>query len=232
MKECIDIDEVKLNNRDRLILESYKTVMEGIAEYLGNGYEMVLHSLEDFDHSVIKIINGEHTGRREGAPITDLALNMLREIQEKKGTNHICYFTNNSKGEPLKSATIIIRGTESKPIGLLCINLYLNTSMADFLDTMVSHELMQENFEQERLKENPIEMIRKEVDRALKMVEKDTTVLPSLRKREAIAVLEQEGIFRMKDSVSLVAEEMGISRNTVYLHLRTIRGKNCEISYN
>lgn len=41
---------------------------------------MVLHSLEDTEHSVIKIINGHHTGRTEGMPITDLALQMLEEI--------------------------------------------------------------------------------------------------------------------------------------------------------
>lgn len=218
-------DEVKLNNRDRMILESYKSVLDGFAEYLGSGYEIVLHSLENFDHSVIKIINGGHTGRTEGAPITDLALNMLQEIQKKTLSNHICYFTNNAKGEPLKSATIVIRGTENKPIGLLCINFYLNTSMVEFLNTMVSQKLMQENFEQERLKENPEEMIQKEVKKAVRRVEEDSSILPSLRKREVVAFLEGEGIFRMKDSVSLVAEELGLSKNTVYLHLRTIRGR-------
>uniref|UniRef100_UPI000B20528B PAS domain-containing protein n=1 Tax=Clostridium sp. NkU-1 TaxID=1095009 RepID=UPI000B20528B len=51
---------------------------------------MVLHSLEDTEHSVIKIINGHHTGRTEGMPITDLALLMLEEI-EKDGEKKL-YF--------------------------------------------------------------------------------------------------------------------------------------------
>ena len=58
---------------DFRILDSYKSVLDGLAAYLGDGYEIVLHSLHDLDHSVIKIINGHYTGRREGFPITDLA---------------------------------------------------------------------------------------------------------------------------------------------------------------
>ncbi len=217
------VQEVKLNHRDRLILESYKTVLDGFAEYLGSGYEMVLHSLEDFDHSVIKIINGEHTGRKEGAPITDLALNMLQEIQKKNLSSHICYFTKNTKGEPLKSATIVIRGTENKPIGLLCMNLYLNTPMSEFLETLMFKEVVSENFEQESLKENVEENVREKVRLAVERVRNNASVLPSLKNRETIALLEEEGVFRIKDSVAIVAEALEISKNTVYLHLRTIR---------
>ena len=46
---------------DRMVLESYKTLCEGLANYLGDGYEIVLHSLENYDNSVIKIINGYYT---------------------------------------------------------------------------------------------------------------------------------------------------------------------------
>ncbi len=219
-------DEVKLNARDRLILESYKTALEGLAAYLGNGYEIVLHSLEDFEHSAVKVINGEYTGRKEGAPITDLALNMLAEIQKKNLSSYICYYTKNAKGEPLKSATIVIKGTEGKPIGLLCINFYLNTSLSDILLTMTPQQLLQENFRQEQFTGEPAEMIQKAVEQAMEKVSANSAVLPSLRNREVVALLEEEGIFRIKDSVMLVADFLNISKNTVYLHLRTIRNNN------
>ena len=50
--------------------------------YLGSVYEISLHSLEDYDHSVVKIMNGYHSGRTVGAPLTDLALNMLKRIKD------------------------------------------------------------------------------------------------------------------------------------------------------
>ena len=68
---------MKLTKSDKLILESYKTMIEGLAKYLPNSYELVLHSLENLEESVIAIYNGEHTGRKVGAPITDLALNLV-----------------------------------------------------------------------------------------------------------------------------------------------------------
>ena len=42
--------------------------MDGLALYLGEGYEFVLHSLEDLSHSVVKIINGHYSNRKPGAP--------------------------------------------------------------------------------------------------------------------------------------------------------------------
>ena len=68
------VKEISFVKEERLILNSYVPVVEGLAAYLGPSYEITLHSLENLDHSVIKIMNGFHTGRSEGSPITDLAL--------------------------------------------------------------------------------------------------------------------------------------------------------------
>ena len=42
------------------------------------------------------------------------------------------------------------------------------------------------------------------------------------RNKEIIAILKQKSIFNLKDGVVLVAKHMGISKNTVYLHLRNL----------
>ena len=36
-----------LTRNDRLVLDSYGSLLDGLADYMGEGYEMVLHSLED-----------------------------------------------------------------------------------------------------------------------------------------------------------------------------------------
>ena len=77
---------------DFRILDSYKSVLDGLAKLtLGmdtRSYCIVLH---DFDHSVIKIINGHYTGRfLRSFPISDLALSMLFEkIEERPDTNQL-----------------------------------------------------------------------------------------------------------------------------------------------
>ena len=37
---------------DRDIINSYRQMLAGLSDYLGSGYEIVLHSLEDLNHSV------------------------------------------------------------------------------------------------------------------------------------------------------------------------------------
>lgn len=56
--------EIQLTLIDQQILKSYSTLLEGLEKYLGYGYEIVLHSLDSYEHSVINIVNGEHTGRK------------------------------------------------------------------------------------------------------------------------------------------------------------------------
>ena len=87
--------QVSFTPADRAVLESYKTLVEGLAGYLGDGYEIVLHSLENLEHSAVKVANGHHTGRREGAPITDLALSMLSRLTEKNSPGYVCYNAKN-----------------------------------------------------------------------------------------------------------------------------------------
>ena len=39
--------EIQLTSEDHIVLESYKILLDGLADYLGSGYELVLHSLEN-----------------------------------------------------------------------------------------------------------------------------------------------------------------------------------------
>lgn len=218
---------VHLTLIDRIILDSYKIMMEGLADYLGGGYEMVLHSLEDTEHSVIKIINGHHTGRTEGMPITDLALQMLEEIEKDGEKSYVSYFTKNKKGEPLKSATIVVRGEEEKIIGLLCINFYLNTGFYEVLSNYFPEESTHSLVKSETFANNLDELILSKVKEVRKTVMEDREVLPSLKNKEIINTLNQQGVFTLKDAVVKVADYLGISKNTVYMHIRNT-GVNLE----
>lgn len=216
----MEIQEVVLTPGDRQILASYETLLDGLQNYLGEGFEIVLHSLESFEHSVVKIVNGHHTGRTMGAPITDLALSMLQRMRSQGEATHISYFTNNKKGEPLKACTIAIKGESEQVIGLLCINFYLNTPLAEFFSVFSQPQRHQVLFE--AFGDSTDELIEQAVKRVYSTVMQDTAVSAPLKNREIIAQLQNQGIFQVKNAVKLVAERMGISPNTVYLHLRNL----------
>lgn len=213
---------VNLTETDRLILESYKVSVDGLCDYLGPSYEFVLHSLEDMNNSVIKILNGFHTGRTEGAPITDLALEMLSRINEAQDMPYISYFSKNKKGEPLRSATIAIKGENNRIIGLLCINFYLNSPFNDVLRTFIPEQSASFFYANENFENNVEEIIEKTVNQAKQRVLLDNSITVSLKNREIIAELYKKGIFNLKDSVIRTAELLGISKNTVYMHLRNL----------
>jgi len=216
--------EVKLTKNDRLILESYKSVVRNLAKYFSSTFEFVLHSLEDYDHSVIEIVNGEHTGRTIGAPITDLALQMLDRINEENGDQDaIIYFSHNKKGEPLKSTTIAIRGEHNKVIGLICINMYLNSPLSEVIDSLVPGGALLASNLREDFNQNPENLIRAAYENEKEIVMADNDVLPSNKNKVIIEHLYDKGVFRFKDSVVTLESLMGLSKNTIYMHIRNYK---------
>ncbi len=216
---------IKLTATDRIILNSYRSFLDGLADYLGTGFEYVLHSLEDYESSVIKIINGHHTGRKLGAPITDLALNMLTKIQDENLDGYISYESRNKKGNLLFSTTISVYGENHRIIGLVCINFYEDTPLSStfpifkMLDKSAD-SIMNENFAVDV--DTLIEQAYIEADH---QVMSDESISVIMKNKEIINILNNQGIFRMKDAVVKVAKLMNVSKNTVYMHLRGIKQK-------
>lgn len=210
-----------LTAEDLRILDTYKTLAEGLAAYLGSSYEIALHSLADWSHSVIKIINGFHTGRTEGSPITDLGISMLKRLESDNSSSDFqVYFCKNKQGEPMKSTTIAIRGKGRRIIGLLCINLYLNTPMVQHLSELLPRDASV--FTAENFAENSTNAVEQKLQEAKNKVLNDQSILPSMRNKEIIRLLYSLHVFELKNSVELVAKELGISVSTVYFHLRNI----------
>lgn len=220
--------DIQLTYVDKIILNSYCRMLDGMSNYFGDGYEIVLHSLEDCSHSAIKVINGFHTGRKEGAPITDLALAMLDRIQKQEGASQdITYFSRNKKGEPLKSATIAIQGEHDRIIGLLCINFYLNTPLADFLNAFTKENLTEIKFpvSLENYSSNSQELAEELVKQVRQEVYEDSSISIQKKNKEIIQRLYAKGIYNMKDAVLKTAQILNMSKNTVYLHLRNLEAE-------
>jgi predicted transcriptional regulator YheO len=217
-----------LSRADELIIESYKITMDGLAAYYGEAFEIVLHDLTDLDHSIIKIVNGFHSGRKEGAPITDLALSMLEQIQKNDipegsvayRSPFITYFSSSRYGKPVKSATIVIFGEENKPIGLLCINLYMDSPLTSLLQNFslaTPAEYIAEHFISDS-----DELIIRSLEKVKAEVMSDDAVSVSQKNKKIVTLLYYQGIFKLKDAVQTIARDLGISKNTVYLHIRTL----------
>lgn len=214
---------LELSQIDKTILKSYQLAIEGLSEYLGSGYEIILHSLENLEHSVIGIKNGKLSGRKIGAPITDLALKMLNEMGDDP--KPISYF-NKKDGVTLKSATIPIIGENNRVIGLMCLNFYMNMTLENILSEFnIKNEINSQNYI-ENFNENLDSIIQSTMQKAINSVNSNRNIHASNKNKEIINILYEKGIFNIKESVQYVADYMNISKNTVYLHIRNIENGN------
>ena len=216
---------LKLTVTDRQILNSYALMLNGLGAYLGDGYELVLHSLESLDHSVIKIINGHFTGRKEGSPITDLALKMLGELEQDPSRTVSPYFNKSSSDSMLRSCTIPITGEHGRIIGLLCINFHMEMPISEFLQGMLpsqdSSSVTQAS--SETFSDNIDDLILFSLTETKESVYNDPGISSSNKNKEIIFRLYQQGIFNLKDAVIKVANQLNISKNTVYMHIRNFK---------
>ena len=214
--------QVSLSETDRIILSSYFNLLDGLADYFGKGYEIVLHSLENFECSAIKVINGHFTGRKEGAPITDLALNMLSAIEDSGDYHEAMIYSNRGAGgTPIRSATLPITGEQNKLIGLLCINFYMDIPLSTFLESLTKTGAQVT----ETYANDSDELILSLLESAKMSVLNNASISASNRNKEIIAILAKKNVFNLKDAVVKVAGYLGISKNTVYMHLRNLQNE-------
>ena len=213
-------DEHPFADEDRAILNSYRAVVEGVSALIGNHCEIVLHSLEDLEHSAICIANGHNTNRQEGSPLTDLALKSLHNMKTDSVSKP--YFTRIKNGGLMKSVTIAIRNKNQRIIGLLCININLDVPLSQFIQALMPSNPMGET-SSVNFASSVEELVSQTVDHTIEEVNADRLVANNNKNRQIVVSLFEKGIFDIKDAINLVADRLDISRHTVYLYIRQIK---------
>ena len=211
--------------QDQSLLDSYRPLVQSLADLLGPGCEVVLHSLEDPRRSVMCIANGHVTGRAPGSPITDLALDMLSEVRAG-GRLHQTYFSTARNGHLLKSATTLIRNAQGRAVGMLCVNLDLDTPMHRFAAAFVPAPEAGVDHVPEYFASNVADLLETTVDTVLREVEDDLSVPASQRNKKIVTTLFDKGVFEIKEAIHYVAARLKVTHHTVYMHIRHRRKEN------
>lgn len=211
-----------LSEKDKAILQSYLTVADGVADFWGDGCEVVIHDLSKLDASVLKIVNGHLSGRTVGAPISEVTLSFLNKMLVNPALRHVTYFAKNKRGEAFKASISAIEGEKGNIIGLFCINFYLSISMLSLLQNFTPSTKAETENISETFVENAEELMLNALEEAKKSVYDNLSISSSNKNKEIVAILYQKGIFNLKDSVITIANHLGISKNTVYMHIRNM----------
>ena len=150
---------------------------------------------------------------------------MLGELEQDPSRTVSPYFNKSSSDSMLRSCTIPITGEHGRIIGLLCINFHMEMPLSEFLQGMLpsqdSSSVTQAS--SETFSDYIDALILFSLTETKESVYNDPGISSSNKNKEIIFRLYQQGIFNLKDAVIKVANQLNISKNTVYMHIRNFK---------
>ncbi|MDR1786471.1 MAG: PAS domain-containing protein [Spirochaetaceae bacterium] len=212
-----------LSQKDRQTLESIKTVAEGIAAFFGENCEVVLHTFENLDRSAIHIVNGHVTGRKIGAPITDLGMKLFTQACDDHRDVTETYYSTTADGKLLRSTSVVIRNGGKKPIGMLCINFNMNAPLVDVLGIFNRPNGAEGSRPVESFVSNVEELIELSLGEALTEVNARNGIPNAEKNKAIVGELAEKGIFDIRGAIDVVARKLCVSRYTIYNYIREFK---------
>ncbi len=213
-------------NERELIFTQLQQVGKAIVAMFGKNCETCIHDLEDLHHS-LAAVNGTVTGRKIGAPATDLLVRMLQDANPKPADLHD-YRTVSGDGRVLKSSTTFIYDSDDKPIFAFCINFdtteYFNASQA--LNQFLVHEPNGAAADSsETFAQSPSETIEALFNQAVAEIGKQPATMSTEEKTALVEILERTGALQFKGAVEHIALLAGVSKYTIYNYLKKIHAR-------
>jgi predicted transcriptional regulator YheO len=206
------------------ILQAYVPLVQFIADVFGPLCEVVLQDVRQPNHSIIAICNGHVSGRSLGGPLTNLALKILASSNETPEQSLINYDSKNSHGENMVSSTYFIRDDDDKLIGMLGINVlkpsYSNVNTEkETGEWLLEHSLLSKPPINEYLDASTEQIVMHSIEEILVHLGKDAGCLTTRDKKQIIALLQKNGVFKIHRAVTQVASVLGMADSTVYRYL-------------
>lgn len=220
--------KTKLTEEDRRVLKAHEGIVEGIAAFMGKYCEVTLHSFEDPEHAVIKIVNNHHTHREIGSPLSEQGAQIALDYLDSGQQDRSCYTTISAKGEPMRSLfTVIVN--KDKPIGLLGINLNMTIPLTEFISTFSlfhGNEAPAAPAKEQLSATSVEELVHNAVSDMVVDISTNINIPNHEKNKYIVYGLQEKGLFDIKGSVQLVAKELKLSKYTIYSYIRELKDNN------
>ena len=218
------------------ILQGYVKLTEFLGQVLGPDYEIVFHDLTDPNHSIIAIVNGHISGRKVGAPLTNVALSVIKDKGYENEDYRVNDYGLSSSGRQLRSNTLFIKH-EGKLIGMLCINFddsrYREATekiMAlahpmNFIENGIAEKTPSEFAADitEKYNSSPEGVAADAIQKELEKMGISADRMTAEERMKVIAALEEQGIFLLKGVVKDVALGLRCSQASVYRYMSQLK---------
>ena len=230
-------------NSTNALLQHYVKLVEFLGYALGPDYEVALHDLTDKTRSIIAIANNHVSGREIGAPLTNVALSILRDKSYETSDYRLHYYGVSINGKDFRSNTMFIK-QNGKLIGMLCINFddsryravsnqimglcHPDIFVEDVLQPLGAEEpgtVPAVRSSPEKFRNSTEAVALDAIHRELERLGVTAERLTSDERLKIIAALEANGIFLLKGAVKDVAVGLHCSQASVYRYLSQVKNE-------
>lgn len=213
-----------LTDSDWNILNSYKAVLHGIALVGGPNCAVSLHAATDSLFPCIAAENGELSDISVGSPLPSFPSDALMDEASRDGNNTLgLYYARNANEHALKCVVNAIRNENRDLIGALYISVDVSIPLHQFMRSyipVVDNDLAVGLSETPTQVETVGDMINRSIEQAKLSADNYRGLSATERNRLIVKHLNASGIFNIRGAVSIVAEELGVSRYSVYNYLK------------
>lgn len=225
------------------LLQQYVKLTEFLGQALGPDYEVALHDLTDKNKSIIAIANNHVSGREIGAPLTNMALSILKDKSYETSDYRLHYYGVAVNGKDLRSNTMFIK-QNGRLIGMLCINFddsryrelsdrilglcHPDAFVADVLPAQASGAPSLLHPAPEKFRNSTEAVASDAINRELEHLGVTADRLTSEERLRIISVLDANGTFLLKGAVKDVAAGLHCSQASVYRYLSQLKNDTVE----
>lgn len=211
----------------------YALMVEFLGHMLGPDYEIALHDLSCKQPAIVAIANGSISGRGVGAPLTNVAMQLIAEKAYLTQNWKLNYRGLSANGKVLRCSTLFIKDEHGALVGLLCINFddsrYRELSEKVFSlchpDDYAAKNIeitATESMEHETFYNNIFSATEDAFQAVASNANIPTDRLTQEEKLKIIKLLEKKGIFMLKGAIPAVAKHLSCSQASIYRYLSKI----------
>ena len=210
---------------DKEIIDSVIPLLQGISTIFGSSCAVALHVEENQSLPCIAVENGHLTGTKVGMDVSGFVRDIIRDEANSGKTLVGIYYTKTPDGHALKNVTNLIRNAKGKIIGCLCISIDISIPLHEFVMNFIP--VVDDNLADslaDPSASDPVgavdDLILATLEHAMTMASGFRAVSPAERNKRIVKYLQSRGIFNIRGSTSIVAEQLGVSRYTIYNYLK------------
>ena len=210
-----------MKEEDISVFDTAKRMADALSISFGKKCEVVVHDFADLSSSLIHIA-GNMTGRKVGAPITDLAYRTYKD--QGDDAKDLAGYRTITNGRIMKSSTVFLRNSSGQVVGCMCVNM-------DVTDLLNAKAALDEAtyfpegaaYIPERFASSFQETLESILEGIVRDMGKQPASMDKDERLEFIRRLHKHDVFVFKGAVNQVAQLLGVTRYTVYNDLKELR---------